>query len=90
MSDAFARNNNPAYFRFIELAKDSMAEAVFPLDRRAAKCCVQTVLRMMREEYVIAEQEGRGEERIRLLLNMNTRERRARKRHDEGTDIHGL
>ena len=79
MSAAFARNNNPAYFRFIELAKDNMAETVYPLNGKAAVCCVQTVLRMMREEYVIAEQEGRGEERIRLLLNMNTRERRARK-----------
>lgn len=75
MSDAFAKNNNPEYFRFIELAKDNMGEAVFPLDGKAAVCCAQVVLRMVREEYL-----GGGEEKLKAILNISVLERRARKR----------
>jgi len=62
----YAKNNNPTYHRFIDLAIEQSRAGVFKVKREAAVSYVQTVLRMVRDEYQIG-----GEEQIRKLLNID-------------------
>lgn len=81
----YAKNNNPTYFRFIDLAIKQSRAGVFKVKKEAAVAYVQTVLRMVRDEYQIG-----GEEQIRKLLNIDgnrlgvcERERQMRRRKDD-------